>query len=60
MNAQEIKQLRITMGMTQQEFCHALGIAHSTLCHWESGRKEPSKMARKILEQQREAVSLRI
>ncbi len=41
-----IRQLRVKLGMTQEEFAHALGITVSTVNRWENGHSEPSKLAR--------------
>ena len=42
----KIRELRNRMGMTQEEFAHALGITVSTVNRWENGHSEPSKLAR--------------
>lgn len=41
-----IRELRIKLDMTQEEFAHALGITVSTVNRWENGHSEPSKLAR--------------
>lgn len=41
-----IRQLRQQLGMTQEEFAHALGITVGTVNRWENGRFRPSKLAR--------------
>ena len=41
-----IRELRIRLDMTQEEFAHALGITVSTVNRWENGHSEPSKLAR--------------
>ncbi len=41
-----VRQLRLKLGMTQEEFAHALGITVSTVNRWENGHSEPSKLAR--------------
>lgn len=42
MKPEEIKALRESLGMTQQEFAKALGLAtRSAACHLERGSKEP-------------------
>ncbi len=40
------KELRQKLGMTQEQFAHALGITLGTVCRWEGGRFSPSKLAR--------------
>jgi putative transcriptional regulator len=41
-----IRELRIKLDMTQEEFAHALGLTVSTVNRWENGHSEPSKLAR--------------
>ncbi len=41
-----VRQLRLKLSMTQEEFAHALGITVSTVNRWENGHSEPSKLAR--------------
>ena len=41
-----IRELRLRLDMTQEEFAHALGITVSTVNRWENGHSEPSKLAR--------------
>jgi putative transcriptional regulator len=44
--SQYIRQVRQQLGMTQEEFAHALGITVGTVNRWENGRFRPSKLAR--------------
>jgi DNA-binding transcriptional regulator YiaG len=41
-----IRELRLRLKMTQEEFAHSLGITVSTVNRWENGHSEPSKLAR--------------
>jgi len=41
-----IRELRVKLDMTQEEFAHALGITVSTVNRWENSHSEPSKLAR--------------
>jgi len=41
-----IRDLRIKLDMTQEEFAHSLGITVSTVNRWENGHSAPSKLAR--------------
>jgi len=41
-----IRELRVKLDMTQEEFAHSLGITVSTVNRWENGHSEPSKLAR--------------
>ena len=45
-----IRDLRSRLGLTQEEFAHALGITVSTVNRWEKGHSAPSKLARASLE----------
>ncbi len=44
--SQYIRQIRQQIGMTQEEFAHALGITVGTVNRWENGRFRPSKLAK--------------
>lgn len=44
--SQHIRQIRQQLGMTQEEFAHALGITVGTVNRWENGRFRPSKLAK--------------
>jgi len=44
--SQYIRHIRQQLGMTQEEFAHALGITVGTVNRWENGRFRPSKLAR--------------
>ncbi len=44
--SQYIRQIRQQLGMTQEEFAHALGITVGTVNRWENGRFRPSKLAK--------------
>jgi putative transcriptional regulator len=44
-----IRDLRGQLGLTQEEFAHALGITVSTVNRWEKGHSTPSKLARASL-----------
>ena len=41
-----VRFLRHKLGMTQEEFAHALGLTVGTINRWENGRFHPSKLAR--------------
>ena len=40
-----IKQVRITLNMTQTELANALDVSYATINRWENGRVKPSKLA---------------
>lgn len=46
-----ISALRRRLGMTQEEFAHAIGVTVSTVNRWENGHIEPSRLARKAMQE---------
>ena len=44
-----VKELRLKSGLTQSKFAAALGLNPSTVRFWESGRRSPDGLARKVL-----------
>lgn len=44
-----VRKLRRQLGMTQEEFAHALGITVGTVNRWENKRFRPSKLARSTI-----------
>ena len=48
--SRNIRELRIRMGMTQEEFAHAVAVTFSTVNRWENGHAKPSKLARRSIE----------
>ena len=49
MTANEVKELRKRLNMTQQELASAIGVDRCTVQRWEAGLKKPSNMAKKHL-----------
>jgi DNA-binding transcriptional regulator YiaG len=45
-----IRELRLRLGMTQEEFAHAVAVTFSTVNRWENGHAQPSKLARRAIE----------
>ncbi|MCF7930966.1 MAG: helix-turn-helix domain-containing protein [Acholeplasmataceae bacterium] len=46
----KIKQLRLKLIMTQQEFARMLGVSYESVNRWENGKNEPTmKVKRKIV-----------
>ena len=43
--SQSIRELRARLGMTQEEFAHAIAVTVSTVNRWENGHANPSKLA---------------
>jgi DNA-binding transcriptional regulator YiaG len=42
---QSIRELRARLGLTQEEFAHAIAVTVSTVNRWENGHANPSKLA---------------
>ncbi len=42
-------EARASIGLSQQEFAHLLGVSERTLQDWEQGRREPTGAARMLL-----------
>ena len=45
MNGEKIKQIRLMMELTQEEFAHQLGVTVSTVNRWENNKTVPSRLA---------------
>ncbi len=41
MTAEEIKALRIRLGLSQEKFGAEVGVSTQTVCHWETGKHKP-------------------
>jgi DNA-binding transcriptional regulator YiaG len=50
MNGNQIRELRVTMGLTQEEFAHRLGVTLCTVNRWENNKVAPSRLAIKQLQ----------
>jgi DNA-binding transcriptional regulator YiaG len=50
MSGDEIRNLRKKLGLTQEEFAHAVAVTFSTVNRWENGHAKPSKLARRAIE----------
>jgi len=50
MMPQEIRALRLSMGLTQEDFAHVVGVTFASVNRWENGKATPSRLAVKILE----------
>lgn len=46
-----IRELRLTLGLTQEQLAAALGVTYSTINRWENGRSKPSPLAMEKIEQ---------
>ena len=49
-SASAIRELRKRLGLTQEEFAHAVAVTFSTVNRWENGHAKPSKLARRAIE----------
>ena len=49
-SAQEIKDLRLQMNLTQKSFAALMGVSTKTVEAWERGTNHPSGTARRLLE----------
>lgn len=47
----EIREIRKKLGMTQEQFAHALGVTFGSVNRWESSKSKPSPMARQKIEE---------
>jgi DNA-binding transcriptional regulator YiaG len=50
MDKEQIKQLRLNLGMSQQAFATRLGISITTVNRWETGDFKPSHFAEEKLQ----------
>ncbi len=46
---ERIKALRAQLGLSQAKFARELGLALSTVCHWEQGIRTPDGATAKLL-----------
>ena len=46
---ERVKALRGALGLSQAKFARALGLALSTVCHWEQGLRQPDAATSKLL-----------
>ena len=49
MKAEEIKERRVAMNLTQEELAHRLEVTVATVQRWEKGLHVPSKLAKRRL-----------
>ena len=45
MTGHEVKTLRLSLNMTQEDLAHELGVTVSTVNRWENGHTRPSRLA---------------
>jgi DNA-binding transcriptional regulator YiaG len=46
-----IRELRLAIGLTQEQFAAVLGVTYPTVNRWERGRAKPSPMAMKLIKE---------
>ena len=46
-----IRELRLSLSLTQENFAHEIGVTFATVNRWENGRTTPNKVAQKVLQQ---------
>ena len=49
-SAPRVKQLRKQLGLSQDDFARRMGVRQATVSDWETGKQEPSRMARRLLD----------
>ncbi len=49
--ARNIRDLRLVLGLTQEQFAHQLGVRLGSVNRWENGHAKPSRLARRGLQQ---------
>jgi len=45
-----IRELRLTTGLTQEQFAAEMGVTYSSMNRWENGRSKPSPLAMQKIE----------
>ena len=48
--AEKLKQVWISLCLTQEELAHKLGVSFATVNRWENGSYNPSRLAKKTFE----------
>ncbi|MCK9369862.1 helix-turn-helix domain-containing protein [Candidatus Dojkabacteria bacterium] len=57
-SAKEIKDLRDSLGLTQEQFAQKLGVTFSTVFRWEHSKSPPSPLAQKALNDLKASLNL--
>ncbi len=53
-----VRELRVALGLTQEQFAARIGVTFSTVNRWENGRGAPSPLAMKQIEELRSQADL--
>ncbi|MBW4600793.1 MAG: helix-turn-helix domain-containing protein [Calothrix sp. FI2-JRJ7] len=51
-----LRELRIKVGLTQEQFAAALGVTYTTVNRWENGRSKPSPMAQRLIQKMQQEI----
>ena len=46
-----IKEIRITLNMSQEELARELGVSFATINRWENNKSQPSKLAKQAIKE---------
>ena len=49
MRRNELRSIRLSLGLTQERFAALIGVGLRTYCRWESGAQKPGKAAEKAI-----------
>lgn len=49
MSPEEIKKLREGLRLTQEQLAHELGVSFATVNRWENGKRSPTGLSLKVL-----------
>jgi putative transcriptional regulator len=55
-----IKAIRRKLSLTQEQLAHRLGVSFVTVNEWENGKRKPSPLARRQIEQLVKEVGIRL
>ena len=53
----DIREIRTTLGLSQEEFAERVGVNQTAVSHWEHHRRRPSRAALILIEQLTEKLS---
>ena len=49
MDSERIREIRMRLRMTQEDFAHMIGVTFSTVNRWENGKSQPNRIAMRLL-----------
>ena len=47
----KIKEIRLSLALTQEQFAHVVGVSFPTVNKWENGKSRPSQLATRRLKE---------